>query len=145
MYNYNRTEDSPNDSKKSAFLSILHPEVDPISNCCHNFRKSAYFLDVVYFIDEENIVTYGERRFYCGISLYTEAPTKVRQNNQEWKNIYRSCEKHKCILSNDQLIFSIDVQHASIILLNPFKSRDMYSAAFMSLNHTTNMDCICNQ
>ena len=54
----------------------------------------------MYFIDEENIVTYVD--FHCGVTFYPETPTKFRQINWEQNYVSRSCEKPKGTPSNDQ-------------------------------------------
>ena len=106
MYNYNKTGLSPYDPTKLAIHSILRPEDGIISNYGHDFKKTVSFDDILHFIDEENIVTYED--FDCGIHFYHEAPTKIRQINRERNYISRSCEKPKCIRSNDQHNCSID-------------------------------------
>ena len=58
MYSYNKTQGSPHDPTKLAIQSILRPEVDLVSNCGHNFKKTLSSDDMVHFIDEENIVIY---------------------------------------------------------------------------------------
>ena len=96
--------------------------------------KNFSFDDIVHFIDQENIVTYED--LICGITFYSGSPTKIRQINRERNYISRSCEKPKCIPSNDQQNCFIDEQHNSDIFLNPCNLRDMLPAALMSLNHT---------
>ena len=88
------------DPTKLAIHSILSPEDDFLSICCQNFKKTVSFDGIVHFIDEENIVTYVD--FHCGITFYPETSTKIRQINRERNYISRSCEKPKCIPSNDQ-------------------------------------------
>ena len=58
MYNYNKSVLSLYDLTKLAIHSILRPENDFTSNCGPNVEKTVSFDDVVYFIDEENLVTY---------------------------------------------------------------------------------------
>ena len=123
MYNYNKTQDSPYDPTKLAIHSILRLEADLLSNCCYTFEKTVSFDDIVQLIYEENIVTYVG--FDCGITFYPEAPTKVAQINIERRNNSRSCEKSRCIPSNDQHYCSIDKEHTSNIFLNPFNLWDM--------------------
>ena len=62
--------------------------------------KKTVFYDIVHFIAEDNIVTYED--LDCGITFYPETPTKIRGINPERNYICRSCEKPKCISSNDQ-------------------------------------------
>ena len=143
MCNYNKTQVSPCDPTKLAIQSILRPEDDLISNCGLNFKKTVSLIDIVLFVDEENIVTYVD--FDCGISFYSEIPTKVRQISQERNYISRSCEKPKFIPGNNQLNCSFDEQHSSIIFLNPYNSWDMVPAALMSLNHTNDRHSTSNQ
>ena len=100
MCSYIKTQVSPYDPTKLAIHSILRPEDDLTSNCCQNFKKTVSFDVIVHFIDEENIVTYKD--FDCGIAFYHETRTKIREINRERNNISRSCEKSKCIPSNDQ-------------------------------------------
>ena len=59
--------------------------------------------------------------------------------------IYRSCEKPKCIPSNDQQHCSSDEQHSCKIFLNPYNLWDMVPAALMSLNHTIDRYSMSNQ
>ena len=47
-------------------------------------------------------------------------PTKIRQINRERNYISRSCDKPKCIHSNDQQNCFIDEKHNSDIFLNPY-------------------------
>ena len=72
----------------------------------------------------------------CGITFYSETPTKIKQIKREQNYISRSCEKPKSISGNNQLNCSIDEQHSSNIFLNPYNFWDMVPAARMSLNHT---------
>ena len=116
---------------------------DLISNCGQIFNKTVSFDDLVHFIDEEDIVTYED--FDGGITFYTETPTKIRQINRERSYISRSCEKSKCIPSNDRHNSFIDEQHKSNIFLNPYNSWDMAPAALMSLNHTNGRYSMSNQ
>ena len=81
MYNHNKSVLSPYDLTKPKFHSILRPEDDLISNCGPNLIKIVSFDDVVHFIDEENMVTYVD--FDCGITFFSETPTKIRQTNRE--------------------------------------------------------------
>ena len=118
MCSYNKTHVSPYDPTKPAIHSILRPEDDLISNCGQNFRKTVSFDDIVHFIDEEDIVTYED--FDCGIILYPETPTKIREINRERNYISRFFGNSKCIPSNDRHNCFIDEQHSSNIFLNPY-------------------------
>ena len=51
-------------------------------------KKTVSFLDIVLFIDEENIVTYVE--LDCGITFYPDTPKKIRQINWEQNFISRT-------------------------------------------------------
>ena len=134
---------SPYDPTKLAIHSILRPQVDLISNCGPNVKKTVSFDDVVHFIDEENIVISVD--FDCGITFFYESPTKFRQINRERNYISRSCENPQCIPSKDQHICSVDEQHSFNIFLNPYNLWNMVPAAFMSLNHTNNTYSMSNQ
>ena len=90
MYNYKKSVLSAYDPTKLALHSILHPEDDRISNCGPNVKKTVSFVDVVHFIDEENMVTYVD--FVCGNTFFLQTPTKIRQINRERNYISRSCE-----------------------------------------------------
>ena len=131
---YKKKQASPFDPTKLAIHSILRPEDDLSSNCGQNFKKTVSFDDIVPFIDEENIVTYVD--FDSGITFYPETPIKVIQINRERKYISRSCEKPKCIPSNNQHNCFIDEQYNSNIFLNRYNLWDMVRAALMSFNHT---------
>ena len=63
-----KTQVSPYDPTKLAIHSILRPEDDLISKCGQNFTKTISLVDIVHFIDEEDIVTYEE--FDFGITFY---------------------------------------------------------------------------
>ena len=143
MCSYNRTQVSPHDPTKLAIQSILRPEDDLISNCGQNFRMTVSFDDILHFIDEENIVTHVD--FDCGIILYRETPTKIRQIKREQNYISRSCEKPKCNRASNQLNCSIDEQHSSNIVLNPYNFWDIVLAAFISLNHTNDTYSVSTQ
>ena len=95
-------------------------------------RKRFFCDDIVHFNDKENLVTYVD--FLCGITFYPEASTKVKQFNRERKNFCRSCEKPKCITSNDQHNCSIDEELTSNGFLNPYNLWDMDPAL---LSHST--------
>ena len=97
----------------------------------------------MHFIDDEEIVTYEE--FDCGITFYRETPTKIREINRERNYISRSCEKSKCIPSNDRHNCFIDEQHNSKFFLNPYSLWDMVPSAPMSLNHTNDKYPMSNQ
>ena len=92
------------------------------------------FDDMVHFIDEEDVVTYEDSE--CGITLYPETPTKIREINRERNYFSRSFKNSKCNPSNDRHNCFIDKQHNSNIFLNPYNLWDMVPAALMSLNHT---------
>ena len=80
MYKYNKSRLSPYDPTKLAIHSILRPQDDLISNCGPNVKKTVSFVDVVHFIDEENIVTYVD--FGCGITFLPETPTKSDRSTE---------------------------------------------------------------
>ena len=143
MYNYNKSVLSAYDPTKLAIFSILRREDDLISNCDPNVKKIVCFDDVVLFIDEENMVTYID--FDCGLTFLPETSTKIRQINRERNHISRSCEKPQFILSNDQHTCSVDEQHSSNTILNPYNLWDMVPAALMSLNHTNGTYSMFNQ
>ena len=134
---------SPFDPTKLAINPILRLEHDLISNCGQDLKKIVSFDDIVHFIDEENIVTYVD--FDCCITFYPESPTKNRQINRERIYISRSCEKPKCIPTNNQHACSFDAQYSSITSLNPYNFWDMVPAALMSLNHTDDRYSMSNQ
>ena len=85
-------------------------------------------------IEKEKIVTYVG--FDCGNTFYTEAHTKVGQINRDRKIFPGSCEKHKCIPSDDQLNCTNDEEHTSNIFLNLYSLWDVDPAAVMSLCHS---------
>ena len=134
MCSYNKTQVSPYDPTKLAMHFNLRSEHDLLSNFGQNFKKTVSFAEFVHFIDEEDIVTYED--FDCGITFYPEIPTNVREINREGNYISRSCEKSKCIPSNDRHNCFIDEQHNSNIFLNPYSLWDMVPAARILLNHT---------
>ena len=140
---YNKTQVSPYDPTELAIHSILRPEDDLISNCGQKFRNTVSFDDMVHFIDEENIATYED--FDCAVTSYPETPTKIRQINRERNYIPRSCENSKCNPSNDQHSCSIEEQHSSKFILNPYNLWDMVPAALMPLNHTNDRHSMSNQ
>ena len=106
IYNHIITQDSPYDPRKLAIYSILHPEVDPISNWNHNFKKTISLVDMVQFIDSEDIVTLVD--FDFGITFHAGAPNEVGRINQGRRNISGSSGKPKSIRSNDQNNCSTD-------------------------------------
>ena len=81
MYTYNKSVLTPYDPTKLAIHSILRLEVDLISKCGPNVKKTVCFDDVVHFIDKENTVTFVG--FGCGITFFPETPTNLRQINRE--------------------------------------------------------------
>ena len=121
----------------------MRPERDVISNCGPNVKKTVSSDDVVHFIDKENMLSYVD--LGCGITFFSDTPTKIREINRERSYISRSCEKPQCIRSNDQHTCSIDEQHSSNIFLNPYNLWDMVPAALMSLNHTNDTYSMFNQ
>ena len=143
MYKYNKNQDSPYDPTKLAIHSILSPKADPKSNCAHISKKTVSFDDIVNFIVEENILPYVD--FDCGIIFNPETPTKIREINRTPNYISIFCEKPKCIRSNDQRNCFFDKQHTSNISLNRYNSWNLVLAAFVSLSHTNDRDCISNQ
>ena len=74
MCKWNKNQVSPYDHTNIEIHSISRPEDDLISNCGKYFRKTVSFLDIVLFIDEQNIVTYVE--LDCGITFYPETLQK---------------------------------------------------------------------
>ena len=143
MYNYNKSVLSPYDPTKLAIHFILCPEDDLISNRGPNLKKTVSFDDVVHLIDEENMVTYVD--FDCGFTFFPETSTKIKQIKRERNYISRSCEKPRCIPSNDQHTCFVDKQHSSNIYLNPYILWDMVPAALMSLSHTNDTCSMLNQ
>ena len=140
-----KTQVAPYNPTKLAIHSILRSGDDLTSNCGQNLKKIVSFDDIVHSIveDEENIVNYVD--FDCGITFYPETPANIRQINREPNYISRSCEKTKCIPSNDQQNCFIHEQHSFIIFLNPYILTDMVPAALMSLKHTNDRYSMSNQ
>ena len=97
----------------------------------------------MHFIEEEDIVTYED--FDCGITFYPESPTKIRRINRELNYISTSCEKPKCIPSNDRHNCLFDEQHNSNIFLNPYNLWDLVPADLITLNHTNDRYSMFNQ
>ena len=58
IYNYSKTQDSPYGHTKLAIRSILRLDIDRLSNCDHDSKKTVSFDDMVHPLDEENIVIY---------------------------------------------------------------------------------------
>ena len=114
-----KTKVFPYHPTKLAIHSLLRSEADPISKCGLIPKETIPFDDILQFIDEENIVTYVE--VGCGITFYPEVPTKNGQTNGQRENVSRSCEKPKCIPSNNQNNCSFDKEHTSNIFLNPYE------------------------
>ena len=81
MYNYNKSVLSPYDPTKLALHSILRPEVDFISNCPPNVKKTVSFDDVVHFIDKENVVIYVD--FDCVITFL---PKRLQKTDRSTEN-----------------------------------------------------------
>ena len=105
-------------------------------NVARTSKKTVSFDDIVHIIDEANIVAYED--LDCGITVYSETATKIRQINRERNYIWRSCEEPKCIPRNGQHNCFIDEQYNSDIFLKPYNFWDMVPAALMSINHTKN-------
>ena len=143
MSSYKNIQVSPYDPTELAIYSILCPEDDRMSNCGQNFKNTASFDDIVYFIDEEDIVTYVD--FDFGITFHHGTATKIRQINREWNNISRSCKKPNCIPRNHQHNWFIVEQCNSFNFLKPYNFWDMVPAALMSLNHTSDRYSNSNQ
>ena len=137
----NETQVSPYDPTKLAIHSILRPEDDLISNCGQNSTKTVSFDDIVHFIDEEDIVTY--ENFHCGITLYPETPTKIRQINRERNYVSRSCKISKCVPGNDQ--HNCFFLMSSITLIS-FWTRTIYGTwlqQFLCHSITLMIDTLC--
>ena len=143
MYKYNKTQVSPYDPAKLATHSILRAEDDLVSNSAQTVKKTVSFDDIVHFVDIKNIMT--DVSFDCAVTFYPETPRKNRQIKRKRNHIPRSCQKVKCIPSNDQRNCSFDEQHTCKIFLKPYNLRDMVPAAPMSLNHTNDRDSMSNQ
>ena len=143
MCSYNKTQVSPYDLTKLAIHSVLRPEDDLISNCGQNFKKTVSFDKNVHFLDEEDFVTYED--FDCGFLFNPESPTKIRQTNRERNYISRSCEKSKCIPSNNRHNCFINEQHNSNIFLNPYNLWGIIPVALMSLSQNNDTYSMFNQ
>ena len=143
MCNCNKIQVSAYDPTKLAIHSILRLEGDLKSNFCPIVKKTVSFDDVVHFIDEDNMVIYVN--FDCGITFFPETPTKIRQINQGWNYISRSCEKPQCIPRYGQHTCVVDEQHSSNTFLNPYNLWDMVPTALISLNHTNDTYSMFNQ
>ena len=87
MYSYNKTQHFSYDPKKLAFNSISRPEVDLISCCVHNFKKTVSFDDMVHFVEEENIVNYVF--FDCGATFYPQAFCKSWRDQPRTEKIFQ--------------------------------------------------------
>ena len=142
MCNYKKSHNSPYHPTKLAIYSILLPEDDLQSNCGQNIKNLVSFNDIVYFVDEENIVNYVD--FDCGITFYTETSTKNRLINRERNYVCRSWGKPNCIPSDDQYSYSIDKQQNCNIYLNQYNLWDMVPTTIMSLNHTNDRYSMSN-
>ena len=86
-----------------------------------NLSKLFLFINIVQFLDKKNIMISVD--FACGITFYYEASTNVGQVSRERKNIFRSCEKPKCIPGNDQHKFFFIISSVPLIT---FWTRTMY-------------------
>ena len=106
-------------------------------------KRLFLLIKKVHFIDEEDIVTYED--FDCGFTFNPESPTKIRQTNRERNYKSRSCEKSKCIPSNDRHNCFIDEQHNSNIFLNAYILWGMVPAALISLSHNNDTYSKFNQ
>ena len=143
LHNCSKTQDSPSDRKTLAIHSILRREVDLISICGPNFKMMFSSDNKVHFIDEEFFLNYVD--FDCGFTSYAGGPTKIGWINRERKKLSRSREKPQCIPNNNQRNSSEEEAHTSNIFVYPFSSWNMDPAALMTLNHTTDRDCMSNQ
>ena len=127
-------ESSAFDPAKLALRSNLQAEVDLISNCCGNFKKTVSFDLMLCFTEEENNLFYVD--FVGGLPLHPEDSTKATHSNLEGTNTSTSCENIVCFQSNDQQIcFFFDKEHGSNLFLSPYKVWDMDPAAPLTNNH----------
>ena len=97
----------------------------------------------MHFVDEENIVTFVD--FDCGITFYTERPTKNRLITRERNHICRSFEKSSFTPGNRQHNCFFDKQHSCNIFLDPYNLWDMFPAAIVSRNQTNDRYSMSNQ
>ena len=93
-------------------------------------------MDMVHFIDEENIVINVD--FGCG-------PSNVGRINWERKNVSRSFEKPKCMTSKDQHKCPYDKERTSKIFLNPYNFWDLDEADPRAPNHTPHRTSVSNE
>ena len=121
---YNKAQVSSEDPTKLAIHSILLPEDDLLSNCGQIFRKTVSFDEIVHFIDEAGIIAYED--VACGITLYPETPTKVREINREGSYISRSCKKPSAL----PITFGKSILLMSSITLISFWTRTIYGTWF---------------
>ena len=135
MCSYNKTQVSRYDPTKLAIYFILRQEDDLISSFGQIFKKTVFFVDIVNFTEDEDIVNYED--FDSGITFYPETPTKIREINRERNYISRSFEKSKCIPSNDRYNYFVDEQHNSNIFLSePGKFMGHgSSSSYVTLSH----------
>ena len=98
---------------------------------------------ILHFIDEDNTVIYVD--FHCGLNSYPETPSKITPINGERSYISRSCEKTKCIPSNDQHNCFSYRQYKTDNFLNTKNLWDMVPAALMSPKHTNDRYSMSNQ
>ena len=134
MYNYNKSVLSTYDPPMLAIHSYLRAEVDLISNCGPNVKRTVSLDGVVHLIHEEIMVTFVD--FECGITFLSETPTKIRQINREWKTFPDPVRNPNAIPGT----INITVVLMSSIALISVRTRTIYWTWFRQLlYHSTTL------
>ena len=127
MYNYNKSVLSPYDPTKLAIHSILRPEDDLISNCGPNLKKTVSFVDVVHFIDGENMVTYVDLIVVLRSSLkLLQKSDRSTENGITYLDPVKNPNAFRATMN-------IPVLLMSSISLIPFWTRTIYRTWFQQL------------
>ena len=122
MFKYVSIIDFPYCPTKLAIQSNLYPEVEIISECLDNSKKTVSFDDMVHGIDGDELVTHVV--FNGGNTFYL------------WIRSYQS----KCITADYQSKSSNDDEHTSNIILENYVLLDMGPTAAFPLTHTSDRD-----
>ena len=107
---------------------------------CIEFGRTISFEKMAQSFDEKPIVTYVDSN--CGITFYSESPTKVKHINRKRKMFQRSCANPKSNTLNDQFYCFIDEELTSYVFLDDFNSWNIDPAAtFLTQPHYYKGSC----
>ena len=134
MYNYIKTQDSPNGITKRAIHSILLLDIDLIRICGHNFERTVSFDNMVLLFDGENLVNYVD---FDMVSFHTmKLQQKLNKSTENGKTSPGPVKNPRA----SQVTINITVLLTKNTHLITFSTRTSYGTGIQQLlRHSTTL------